>query len=216
MPRSVRLHDLLPYLMNRLVARLNQNLSERLRRRGYSFQEWRVLAVLAAHDGITLSQFADATVIPQPSVSRLVARLERRRFLRRRPGARDSRFVEAWITRRGAAAYCKMLPLAIEEYRSAVAGFDGKQTEWLRRAILRMIGNIGVELLRQEAPATKHAAATPRAVRPPSAWSPAPQAPKRPREKGNRALGTRPGSHANPTRTRRSVQENRRRNRRQP
>jgi hypothetical protein len=37
-----------------------------------------------------------------------------------------------------------LLPLAIEDYRSAVAGFDGKQTEWLRRAILRMIGNIGV------------------------------------------------------------------------
>ena len=70
MPRSVRLHDLLPYLMNLLVARLNQNLSERLRRRGYSFQEWRVLAVLAAHDGITLSQLADATVIPQPRVNR--------------------------------------------------------------------------------------------------------------------------------------------------
>ena len=128
MPRSVRLDDLLPYLMNRLVARLNQNLGERLRRRGYSFQEWRVLAVLAAHDGITLSQLADAAVMPQPTVSRLVARLERRRFLRRRPGARDSRFVEAWITRRGAAAYRKMLPLAVEEYRSAVAGFDGKQT----------------------------------------------------------------------------------------
>jgi hypothetical protein len=87
MPRSVRLDDLLPYLMNRLVARLNQNLGERLRRRGYSFQEWRVLAVLAAHDGITLSQLADATVMPQPTVSRLVARLERRQFLRRRPGA---------------------------------------------------------------------------------------------------------------------------------
>jgi DNA-binding MarR family transcriptional regulator len=85
MPRSVRLDDLLPYLMNRLVARLNQNLGERLRRRGYSFQEWRVLAVLAAHDGITLSQLADATVMPQPTVSRLVARLERRQFLRRRP-----------------------------------------------------------------------------------------------------------------------------------
>ena len=38
MPRSVRLDDLLPYLMNRLVSRLNQNLGERLRRHGYSFQ----------------------------------------------------------------------------------------------------------------------------------------------------------------------------------
>jgi DNA-binding MarR family transcriptional regulator len=163
MPRSTSLDDLLPYLMNRLVARLNQNLGERLRRQGYSFQEWRVLAVLAAHDGITLSQLADAAVIPQPTVSRLVARLERRQFLRRRSGARDSRFVEAWITRRGAAAYREMLPLAVEEYRSAVAGFGGKQTEWLRRATLRMIGNIGVELLRARPP---RPVARPPAVRP--------------------------------------------------
>jgi DNA-binding MarR family transcriptional regulator len=147
MQRSPRLDDLLPYLMNRLVSRLNQNLGERLRRRGYSFQDWRILAVLAAHDGITLSQLAEATVIPQPTVSRLVARLERRGYLRRKPGARDARFIEARITPRGQAAYRKMLPLAVEEYRGAVAGFDKTETEWLRRATLRMIGNIGVELL---------------------------------------------------------------------
>jgi DNA-binding MarR family transcriptional regulator len=84
-------------------------------------------------------------------VSRLVARLERRRFLRRRPGARDSRFVEAWITRRGDAAYRKM-PLAVEEYRRAVAGFDAEQTQWLRRAAIQMIENIGVELLPERPP----------------------------------------------------------------
>lgn len=147
MARTARLDDLLPYLMNRLVTRLNQNLGERLRRRGYSFQDWRILAVLAAHDGITLSQLAEATVIPQPTASRLVAKLARRGLLRRRAGARDSRFIEARITPRGQAAYRKMLPLAVEEYRGAVVGFDKAETEWLRRATLRMIGNIGIELL---------------------------------------------------------------------
>jgi DNA-binding MarR family transcriptional regulator len=147
MSAAPRLDDLLPYLMNRLVSRLNQNLGERLRRRGYSFQEWRILAVLAVHDGITLSQLADATVIPQPTVSRLVARLVRRGFLRRRPGARDARFIEAWITPEGRAAYRKMLPLAVDEYRIAVTGFSRAETERLRRAALRMIDNMGVELL---------------------------------------------------------------------
>ena len=37
--KELRLDDLLPYLMNRLVARLNQNLAEDLRRRGFTFQE---------------------------------------------------------------------------------------------------------------------------------------------------------------------------------
>jgi DNA-binding MarR family transcriptional regulator len=150
MPNSARLDDLLPYLMNRLVSRLNQNLGERLRRGGHSFQDWRILAVLAAHDGITLSQLAEATVIPQPTVSRLVASLERKGFLRRRPRARDSRFIEARITARGRAAYRKMLPLAVEEYRRAVTNFETTETEWLRRATLRMLENIGVELLQEQ------------------------------------------------------------------
>jgi DNA-binding MarR family transcriptional regulator len=153
MPQSTRLDDLLPYLMNRLVSRLNQNLSERLRKEGHSFQDWRILAVLAAHDGITVSQLAEAAVIPQPTVSRLVARLERKGYLRRRPRARDSRFIEARITPRGRAAYRKMLPLAVEEYRTAVVGFDKAETDWLERATLRMIGNVGIELLQERKPA---------------------------------------------------------------
>ena len=68
--------------------------------------------------------------------------------------AGDSRFVEARLTPRGEAAYRKMLPLAVAEYRGAVVGFDKAEAEWLKRATLRMLGNIGVELLR-EIPARK-------------------------------------------------------------
>jgi DNA-binding MarR family transcriptional regulator len=160
MSRSPRLDDLLPYLMNRLVSRLNQNLGERLRRDGYSFQDWRILAVLAAHDGITLSQLADATVIPQPTVSRLVASLARRGLLRRRVRTGDSRFVEARLTPRGEAAYRKMLPLAVAEYRGAIVGFDKAETEWLRRASLRMLGNVGIELLQEDRQAGSTAVAS--------------------------------------------------------
>jgi DNA-binding MarR family transcriptional regulator len=142
-----KLDHLLPYLMNRLVAQLNQNLGERLRKLGYSFQEWRILAVLAAHDGITLSQLADATVIPQPSVSRLAARLEKRGFLQRRLAAKDSRYVEAWISARGREAYRRMLPLAIDEYRRAVVSFDERENKWLLDATARMIDNVGIRML---------------------------------------------------------------------
>ena len=76
-----------------------------------------------------------------------VESLARRGLLRRRVRTGDSRFVEAHITARGEAAYRKMLPLAVAEYRSAVVGFEKAEVEWLKRATLRMLGNIGVELL---------------------------------------------------------------------
>ncbi len=81
---DLHLDDLLPYLMNRVIARMNQNLADNLRKRGFTFQDWRVLAVLAAHEGTNLTELAEATVIPQPSVSRLAANLAQARLRRAR------------------------------------------------------------------------------------------------------------------------------------
>lgn len=147
MREHLHLDDLLPYLMNRLVARLNQNLAEDLRRRGFTFQDWRVLAVLAAHEGANLTELSDATVIPQPSVSRLVANLARRGYIERRNGKRDSRIVHLFLTKAGRKAYDRMLPLAVDEYRAAMKGFSAKEYGALRTTLLRMMKNRKVKLL---------------------------------------------------------------------
>ena len=141
------LDDLLPYLMNRLIAQLNQNLSEDLRKRGFTFQNWRVLAVLAAHEGVNLTELAEATVIPQPSVSRLVANLSRRGFVERENGKDDTRIVHLFLTGKGRNIYKKMLPLAVGEYRAAMKGFSAKEHEQLRSTLLRMMKNRKVKLL---------------------------------------------------------------------
>jgi DNA-binding MarR family transcriptional regulator len=144
---DLHLDDMLPYLMNRLVARLNQNLSEDLRRRGFTFQDWRVLAVLATHDGANLTELAEATVIPQPSVSRLAANLAKRGYVARENGKTDSRNVHLFITPKGRTVYEEMRPLAVAEYRAAMKGFSAKEYEDLRKALLRMMKNRKVKLL---------------------------------------------------------------------
>ncbi len=151
--RSVDLHldDLLPYLMNRLIARMNQNLADALRERGFTFQDWRILAVLAAHEGANLTELAEASVIPQPSVSRLIANLGRRGYVERRSVHSDSRVVRILLTAKGRAVYRKMLPLALDEYRAATKGFSATESEALRRALLRMMENRKVRLLPQGA-----------------------------------------------------------------
>lgn len=144
---NLHLDDLLPYLMNRLIARMNQNLAEDLRKRGFTFQDWRVLAVLAAHEGASLTQLAEAAVIPQPSVSRLVANLARRGLVARKSGTRDSRLVHLFLTSKGREIYTRMLPLAIAEYRAAMKGFRPREYGQLRGALLRMMQNRKVRLL---------------------------------------------------------------------
>jgi DNA-binding MarR family transcriptional regulator len=106
-----------------------------------------VLAVLAAHDGANLTQLADATVIPQPSVSRLVASLTRRGFVERQNGKKDSRIVHLHLTPKGRAIYEKMLHCAVVEYRLAMKGFSAAESDALRGSLLRMMKNRGVRLL---------------------------------------------------------------------
>jgi DNA-binding MarR family transcriptional regulator len=137
---DLHLDDMLPYLMNRLIARMNQNLADDLRKRGFTFQDWRVLAVLAVHEGANLTELAEATVIPQPSVSRLAANLAKRGYVARENGKTDSRNVHLFITPKGRAVYEKMRPLAVDEYRAAMKGFSAKEYEDLRAALLRMMG----------------------------------------------------------------------------
>lgn len=147
MKKSPHLDDLPPYLMNRLIARMNQNLSETLRKNGHSFQDWRILAVLAAHNGINITELAEAAVLPQPTVSRLVAGLKRKGFLERRNAKKDSRVVEISITPKGLKAYQKMMPHAVAEYRAAVKGFTANEDEYLRTVLQRMMRNRSVKLL---------------------------------------------------------------------
>lgn len=144
---DLHLDDMLPYLMNRLIARMNQNLADDLRESGFTFQDWRVLAVLAVHEGANLTELAEATVIPQPSVSRLAANLAKRGYVARENGKTDSRNVHLFITPTGRAIYDKMRPLAVAEYRAAMKGFSTKEYADLRGALLRMMKNRKVKLL---------------------------------------------------------------------
>ena len=144
---NLHLDDMLPYLMNRLIARMNQNLAEELRKLGFTFQDWRVLAVLAVHEGANLTPLAEATVIPQPSVSRLAANLAKRGYVSRQNGKTDSRNVHLFITPKGRAMYEKMRPLAVAEYRAAMKGFSASEYQDLHGALLRMMKNRKVKLL---------------------------------------------------------------------
>ncbi len=147
MAEVATLDELLPYLMNRVVSRLNQNLAERLRRRRLTFAHWRVLAVLYVRDGLAVGELAELTVIPQSTLSRLLERMERAGLLDRRSSERDSRRVEAWLTTRGQTIYREILPIALTLHHDSVRGFTAQEVAALTAAVRRMLGNLGIGAL---------------------------------------------------------------------
>jgi DNA-binding MarR family transcriptional regulator len=152
--RAPTLDDLVPYLMNRIVSRLNQNLAEKLRARRLTFQHWRVLAALYRSDGQTLSQLVEWTVIPQSTLSRLVDRMAGARLVVRKPARRaDSRFIEVWLTDKGREVYEEIVPLALGEHTAALDGLSAEEVAALAATLRRVMDNLGIG--GKAAPATR-------------------------------------------------------------
>ena len=99
------LHDFLPYLLNRISNRLNQELLVDLRPLNISVPRWRVLAVLRTGDGRSMGELSAETVIEQSSLSRVIDQMERDRLVERHSSSEDHRIVEVYLTATGRAMF---------------------------------------------------------------------------------------------------------------
>src|SRR5450755_4829049 len=93
--------DFLPHLIARLAYQLNADLIEKLRREGINVTRWRILAVLAMGDGITIIEIIDRAMMQQSALSRALMNMEKEGYVRRVPRREDARYVEVFLTDKG-------------------------------------------------------------------------------------------------------------------
>ena len=136
------LDDSIPYMMNRVAGRLNRSLEDDLLKLGVSFQHWRVLAVLARGDGISIADLSAYAVVPHSTLSRLLTRLEDDKLVLRSAETPDGRTARVLITARGRKLYERILPLATGWRDEALVGFSTAEKEVLLRLLRRMLGNL--------------------------------------------------------------------------
>jgi DNA-binding MarR family transcriptional regulator len=97
--------DFLPHLITRLAYELNLDLVEKLRRQGINVTRWRILAVLAMGDGITILDIIDRAMMQQSALSRALMKMEKEGYVRRVAGRKDARCVEVFLTAKGRALF---------------------------------------------------------------------------------------------------------------
>ncbi len=97
--------DFLPHLITRLAYELNLDLIEKLRREGINVTRWRILAVLAMGDGITILDIIDRAMMQQSALSRALMNMEKEGYVRRVAGRKDARCVEVFLTAKGRALF---------------------------------------------------------------------------------------------------------------
>ncbi len=93
---------------------------------GLTEQQWRVLRVLWQHQQIPLSELADLTLIPAPSLVGVVDRLTKNGLADRRRSDADRRIVFVHATRRGQALESKVMPRVDKAYAELRSSVDAK------------------------------------------------------------------------------------------
>lgn len=142
MAPGVPLDDFTPYLLNRIVNRINTNLGEALKSTGITVPLYRVLAVLIAGDGRSVNELAVYTVTEQSTLSKILARMETQGLVTRQANAEDGRVVEICITDAGRSAYAQVLPIALAHYEQAVAGLSPTERVDLVAMLHRVLDNV--------------------------------------------------------------------------
>lgn len=134
--------DFLPHLIARLAHLLNNDLVEKLRREGINVARWRILAVLAMGDGITISEIIDRAMMQQSALSRVLMAMEEEEYVRRVPRREDARCVEVFLTERGRALFHSLDPVVRRRQSRLLKDFTQQQVDAAFALLRRLTHNL--------------------------------------------------------------------------
>jgi DNA-binding MarR family transcriptional regulator len=114
---EIGLNYFVPYLLNRIAATWNAELSSDLRKFDLTTPQMRALAVLGINSGLTINELSTLTVTEQSTMSRTLDTLEARGLVRRKPRSTDLRVREVDITPAGREAFDSFWPVMFDHYQ---------------------------------------------------------------------------------------------------
>jgi homoprotocatechuate degradation regulator HpaR len=110
-----------------------------LREHDLSPQQWRVLRALAETEQMDASEIAERCSILLPSLSRILANLEGRKLISRKPCREDQRRTLVKISAKGRALVKKIAPYSEERYDYITARFGEKNMTQLYELLGELI-----------------------------------------------------------------------------
>ena len=116
----------------RSADRVRRTISKPIEARGLSFQQYNVLRILrvAGKGGLPTLEIVDRLLENAPAITRLVDKLEEKKFVQRVRGTEDRRRVLCYITLAGLDLLESMDAVVLEAEKRAVGGLsDGKLQE---------------------------------------------------------------------------------------
>lgn len=106
---------------------------------GLAPSEWRVLATLASGEPTSIGHLAQTVVMKQPTVTRLLDRMESTGHVRRVPHGEDRRVTLVAITPVGQALAARLVALAREHESRVLEPFGARGTAGFKQMLLKLI-----------------------------------------------------------------------------
>ncbi|WP_341703338.1 MarR family transcriptional regulator [Ferrovibrio sp.] len=130
------LEKFLPYRLSVITNRISGALSRHYAARfGISIPEWRVIANLGRHPGLSANQVSERSAMDKVTVSRAVAALERKGLLDRMRDDGDKRRSHLTLSAAGQAVYGEIAPLALGFERDLLTALEPEEAAQLDRII---------------------------------------------------------------------------------
>ena len=131
--------DYLPALLARASELISSEFHVVAREQGFSVTEWRVMATLADGTPMSIGQLAQVTVTKQPTVTRLLDRMECNGYVQRLPHDSDRRITLVRITDSGVRKVEHLMDLAREHESRLIEPFGQKRSEELKKTLRQLI-----------------------------------------------------------------------------
>ncbi|MBP6818279.1 MAG: MarR family transcriptional regulator [Ferrovibrio sp.] len=134
------LENFLPYrlsvMTNRISGALSRHYAERF---GIGIPEWRVIANLGRHPGITANEVVERAAMDKVTVSRAVAALEKKKLVERRRDDGDKRKTQLTLSKAGEKVYGEIVPLALGFERELLEKLTAEERRVLDRVIDKLL-----------------------------------------------------------------------------
>jgi DNA-binding MarR family transcriptional regulator len=137
---SIRfIDDYLPALLAQASNLISSEFHKVVREHGFSVSEWRVMASLAGGNPISIGELAQLTVSKQPTITRLLDRMESRGQVERLRHDTDRRITLVRITPAGEKSVRTLARQAREHEHQVLLPFGLARAEELKKTLRQMI-----------------------------------------------------------------------------
>lgn len=129
----------LSYLLARASHVVYSEFHAQVQAAGLSQLEWRLLATLSDGDGLTIGELARETLAQQPTLTKLVQRMEKAGWVRRGADPADARRTLVFETKQGRDTVAALLAQAKVHEDTLLEGFSERDVTALKKILRTLI-----------------------------------------------------------------------------